>query len=131
MLVLNGNCETSPTTTVRTRARVARGATIRPDDAAHGSQQQAFDQQLANDLPSAGTHRIADRHFPRTARGAHQQQAGNVHARHQDHQSDHAHHDQEWLPDLIAKRRESFRGVEDRKVRIIEEHVVEVCPRNS
>ena len=96
------------------------GASSRPSAPPSQAEQQAFGQQLADDLPAASSHGVTHRHLAHPSRSPHQQQAGHVHAGHQHQQDDHAHHDQHGGGDLVAQGREAARAVEHLQVRFVE-----------
>ena len=62
------------------------------EDAAEHGEQQRLDENLADDARAAGAERGDDGQVPAPVHRAHEQQVGNVHARHHQHQQDRAQH---------------------------------------
>ena len=63
----------------------------KPEPAGDERQQHRFDEQLPDDVPSAGAERDADADLVRAMGGARQQQVGDVRAGDQQHEADRAH----------------------------------------
>ena len=61
-------------------------ATTRPSRTARQGQHQALREQLAQDPPAAGAEGGPDRHLALAHRGAREEQAGDVDARHEQHE---------------------------------------------
>ncbi len=83
--------------------------------------QHSLDQQLANHLPASRAHGVAHRHLADPAGGPHQQQAGDIHARHQHQQPNHSHQHHQRYANLIAQGREAAGAVEHLQLGVVEE----------
>ena len=97
-----------------------------PERTSSQAEQQAFDKQLLHHACALGSQGVADRHFANTPRGPNQQQAAHVGARHQGHEPDHPHDDEQWLLHVRAQGRESLGSVANEQMRLGQETFLEV-----
>ena len=80
--------------------RIPKTDRSRAERSGETRQQHRFDEELPDDMPSAGAERDADADLVRAMCGAREQQVGDVRARDQQHEADRAHQRPEQQPEL-------------------------------